>query len=169
MQNYQVKIKGTVPLLIDRFIPQATGVKARGKIVEIPIEESLYKNDEGLFIPNRMVMWCIKEAAGWVYERPRTTYKASILGLIEIRPLQIPLNAKWEVYTRSIKRKNGERIIKSSPMFNDWGLEFEIGKDDPLPFENLKEILNIAGNRFGLGIFRIGGYGRFKIENFKEI
>ena len=163
MKNYQVKFTGTAPLLIGKFIVTKTGTR---KPQDIPVDEMLHKNEQGqIGLPNRNILFCIRDGASRVIERQRTTYKKTILGLIGINEDFIVLSPqKYDVYTRPLRRGNGERILVNNPMFKNWSLGFTVTVDDDLSLETFMEILEKAGKMYGLGVFRTGGFGRFTYE-----
>lgn len=65
----------------------------------------------------------------------------------------------------------GGRILCHRPCFHDWKLSFTIDLDtDIIGVKLLREILDAAGKRIGLGDFRPackGPFGKFVVTNWK--
>lgn len=171
-QNVSVKIKGETPLLVDKYIAKSTRPQPRMKSrpIDIPVEDMLYKNGNGYFLPSRNLLFCLRDGGKRVIERGRTTYAKTIMGGVAVEPLEITLQPQeYETYIRAVKRSNGERIEKTSPQFNNWSLEFRLIVSDWLSIDDVKRVLEVAGQMDGLGAFRIGGFGRFTVEKFEAV
>ena len=105
-----------------------------------------------------------------------TTIKSSLIpACVEIESVEIPIiyDEPWEVDTRAVRvPATGARILCYRPKFNDWSLRFTIRLDDDvMTSELLREILDAAGKRIGLGDFRPdckGPFGKFVVTHWEE-
>jgi len=89
--------------------------------------------------------------------------------------VEIPIihDEPWEVDTRAVRiPATGGRILCYRPKFNDWSLYFTMRLDDEvMTCELLREILDAAGKRIGLGDFRPdckGPFGKFVVTHWEE-
>lgn len=90
-----------------------------------------------------------------------------------IDAIAIPLQHKepWTVDTRPVRiPATGGRILCHRPCFHDWKLSFEIELDtDLISHKLLREIVDAAGKRIGLGDFRPsckGPFGKFVVTKW---
>ena len=170
MKTYRIKISGK-ELIMDACNERTMATSGKNKPELIPTECYLHRDDRGIvFMPNIMVAFCLKEGAGRIVERGRTTYKKTLLGRISIEPAQIHLEPQtWREFGRYVKRGDGLRVFKCNPLFENWSIEFTLKTDDGLPSDTMREILETAGQVYGIGGFRVAGYGRFKIDKFLNV
>lgn len=169
---------GKAPLLVDKPIHDEA-VKTKKKPQDTPPNEKLYVQDGVYQVPNRNVLYCIKDGAGRVIERNRTTYGKTILGFVSIENVWIPIRDKsgkvykpldgekqsWKAFSRFIRRSQGDRIWVSTPMFEEWRLDFDLEVDSQsIPEDLVIEIMKQAGKIYGFGGFRPGGFGRFEVK-----
>jgi len=130
-------------------------------------EMGLYKNSKGCYIPSEQLIESMVKAGTniRVKGQGKKTYKDYIKSYIFIEPDEIVINGEWIVDTRYVKiQRSG--ILRNRPMFKEWNAEFTlIITDDSLPLDTIKEILEIAGTRIGIGDYR-PRYGLFTVENF---
>lgn len=175
-----VKIDGTSPLLQHRFStegqPSAKLKKKDEKRVTDDVESFLYKTPKGeIYQPSTHII-CTMKKAGARYQIPgqgKLTYKNMIgSGVIIVIPDAIPhLNPKWEVDIRSVII-NRARIMRHRPVFNDWALKFQLDiEEDEIDNTVVREVLEYAGKRVGIGDFRPekgGSFGRFHITEWKS-
>ena len=170
---YKVKIKGVKPLLI--HAPFGIGDKPklrRGEHLEPKVEAEgyLYKDGEGkIVIPAMNVKACLREAGrNYKVSGRKTSFCSMIKAGLEVRPANILLiYDEWKVDTRSVVVQH-QRIPRSRPRFDEWGLEFEIINKDPTVIhkEILRNIVADAGKWCGLGDFR-PEFGLFEVEKFE--
>lgn len=78
----------------------------------------------------------------------------------------------WSIDTRAVRiPSTGGRILRHRPIFHDWKLEFTLDLDTELLSEKLlRQIVDAAGKRIGLGDFRpdcLGPYGRFVVNSWE--
>ena len=103
----------------------------------------------------------------------KLTYKNIIgAGAIQVEPAMIQHEIQdWSVDERAVIVNRG-RIIRQRPYFPKWALSFNLIYDeDELSKQVIKDILEYAGERNGLGDYRPeygGPFGKFMVTLFEE-
>ena len=188
MISVSITIEGTSPLLCNRFTDAAqlaATAGARGSAIgqqPPPMEQAqarLYLNElQQPGIPQPNLMRCIIDA-GKFFKHGKskvTTQKCSLVSAcLAIDELFIPIDHRdpWTVDTRPVRiPATGGRILCHRPCFNDWRLSFTLSIDPDLISTSLvREILDSAGKRIGLGDFRPdckGPFGKFVVTQWTE-
>ena len=169
----KVKVKGTAPLIMHKFVP-TEGTASRGKKVYIPEEEAekvAYRNDKGdLVLPTTHFKASMVKSAVDFPAKGKKSYKDYIKAGLLMMETEIEITPnKYEVYTCPVV-VNRSRIARSRPLIRDWSCEFtiEIIDETWLNPSIVKEILTAAGQFKGVGDNR-PEFGRFEIEEFKKI
>ena len=186
MRTIRITIEGKTPLLLHRFTDaaakdatQGTRSSTNGERMT-PREEAdtyLYKDEKGeLIIPNPNLFRCLIDAGKYfkMGKSKVTTIKSSIIpACLAIEELIIPLEHRepWDVDTRPVRiPSTGGRILRHRPCFNDWKLAFTLTVDpDIISLKLVREIVDAAGQRIGLGDFRPdtkGPYGKFVVTHW---
>lgn len=188
MRQVKVKVMGRTPLLCNRFTDEAAmtatagtstvGTGDRGTPRE-QAEKCLYTSVDGktLVIPGPNFYRCIIDA-GKFFKNGKskvTTQKSSLIpACVELEELELPIEHKepWEVFSYPVRiPSTGGRIIRHRAMFNDWILSFTLNVDtDIIAMELMRDIMDAAGRRIGLGDFRPdckGPYGKFLVTLWK--
>lgn len=188
MPTIEVTITGTTPLLCNKFTDAAqhsatagtstTAVGDRGTPQE-QAEAKLYiGHDDKPMIPQPNMYRAIIDA-GTFFKAGKskiTTLKTSIIpACLDLGPLEIPIQHKepWTVDTRAVRiPTTGGRILCHRACFNDWALTFDLGLDSTMLSEKmLRELVDAAGKRIGLGDFRPackGPFGKFVVTVWKS-
>jgi len=175
MKTVKIRIEGIKPLLQHRFpLEDNPENKSRKKKKEYNAQEdakkALYQDEKGkIYQPSTHILGTmIKAGTQFIYEG-RKTYKDIIKTCIIIDPDCIPhIHQKWEVDRQPVVIQKA-RIMRARPRFDKWALEFTIEYDEEIVGKDkLKDILEYAGARIGIGDFR-PMFGRFLISEFKEI
>lgn len=181
-------IEGTTPLLCNKFTDAAAmsassgnrmaAVGERGTPRE-QAEAKLYIGHDGKFIvPQPNLFRCLIDA-GTFFKCGRskiTTQKSSMIpACVEIHGIELPLQHKepWQVDTRAVRiPATGGRILCHRPSFNDWRIAFTLSLDSSMITSKLlREIIDAAGKKIGLGDFRPdrkGPFGKFVVTSWKE-
>lgn len=183
-----VRIEGTTPLLCNRFTDAAQQKATSGNSGSLtgdkgtPLEQAtakLYLGSDGKpMIPQPNLFRCLIDA-GKYFKAGRgkvTTQKSSLIpACVEVIGIELQIRHKepWTVDTRAVRiPATGGRILCHRPCFHDWALEFQINLDtDMIGAKLLREIIDAAGKRIGLGDFRPdckGPFGKFVVTKWKE-
>jgi hypothetical protein len=173
MEKVKVVIEGVAPLLQHRFPIEENNKSKKKKKEYIPqedAEKSLYRDEKGvIYEPATHIFGAlIKAGIRFQYEK-RQTYSNIIKSSVLVTPDAIPHKIqKWIIDSRPVVVMRA-RILRSRPKFEKWGLEFIIEYDDELiGKDRMKEILDYAGLRIGLGDYR-PLFGRFIVTKFENI
>jgi len=181
-----VVIEGTTPLICNKFsdaslLGNGTTTVFRGDKGS-PLEQAtgkLYLGSDGKpVIPQPNLFRCIIDA-GTFFKAGKskvTTQKTSLIpACIDIHGIELPLKFKdaWTVDSRGVViPSTGGRIACHRPKFNDWSLAFTMDIDTSMiPVKLVREIVDAAGKRIGLGDFRParkGPFGKFVVTHWKE-
>lgn len=187
MKRINTVIEGVTPLLCNRFTDAAQMAATNGnRLASVgekgtprdQAEARLYVGHDGEpMIPQPNLFRCLVDAGSFFKagKSKITTQKSSLLpACVEIEGLEIPIRHKepWSVDTRAVRiPSTGGRILCHRPCFNDWRLSFVIGIDEDLMTVKLmREIVDAAGKRVGLGDFRPackGPFGKFVVVEWK--
>ena len=188
MKTYEITIEGVTPLLMHAFTDAAQIAATEGTRnsavggTEEPREQAescLYTDNDGNpIIPQPNLLRCIMDA-GKFFKNGRskvTTQKSSLIpACVDIAELAIPLVSEngWKVDTRPVRiPATGGRILRHRPCFDDWRLTFTLELDTEIISPKLlREIVDAAGKRIGLGDFRPdtkGPFGKFKVVHWEE-
>ena len=186
----EIEICGSTPLLCNRFSDVAaekssngsrgsSAAEERGTPLEIA-KSKLYLGLSGEpMIPQPNLFRCLVEGGRFhkIGKSQITTSRASMLfSCVEIEGAEIAIDHKepWRVDTRAVRiPSTGGRILAHRPMFDDWHLSFVADLDTSiLGPKLLRQIIDDAGKRIGLGDFRPackGPYGRFVVTIWREL
>lgn len=175
MKKVNVKIKGIVPLLQNRFVGEEEAASQRTGVIDRSEEwrEALYFDEKiGIYEPSEHIWGAMIKAASnfQIPGRGKKTYKDLIKSGIVIEPDKIPLGKREpdEIDKRPVVVR-GCRIIRQRPMMKEgWELSFTITiLDEQLQPEVVKAILEHGGKYVGIGDYR-PRFGRFEVVSFNE-
>lgn len=190
MKRIEMTIKGSTPLLVNRMTPEQllalhTGDRKKFKTRKEPRQEAQDKvyatHDGNPYLPTENLMACLISAGMYIKldgKRQMSTAKSTLLpGFLSIEEPFLPLvsgdgkPAAWEVDMRQGRNPGGgEAVCIIRPRFDTWSLRASMLVDTDSISENvIRELVDIAGGRIGLGDFRPqrrGIYGRFKVTNW---
>jgi hypothetical protein len=188
MKIISVTIEGTTPLLCNRFTDAAQMKASGGTSGSLTgdkgtpreqAEQRLYAGHDGNpMIPQPNLFRCLIDA-GKFFKAGKskvTTQKSSLIpACVEIDGIELPIQHRepWQVDTRAVRiPTTGGRILCHRPSFNDWRITFTLRVDTELMGVKLvREILDAAGRRVGLGDFRPdckGPFGKFVVVEWRE-
>jgi len=186
MKDLHIKIEGITPLIVNKFTDEAqiaasegsrvSTMRDRGTPKEIA-EGKLYKDEAGtIVVPQPNLLRCIIDAGKYFKSGKSkvTTQKSSLIpACLFINSVAIPIETKdgWQTDTRPVRiPSTGGRILAHRPTFVDWALSFDAQLDvEVITVKMLREIVDVAGSRIGLGDFRPdckGPYGRFVVTSW---
>jgi hypothetical protein len=185
MNMIDVTIQGTTPLLINRFCDEAQMAATRGnsetyKPNRAPAEEALtrlYTDENGVpVMPQPNILRCITDAGKFfkVGKGRVSNAKSSLVpACVSLNDVHYPIRSEhgWTVDQRPIRNPStGGRVLRFRPMFHDWAISFKMLLDEEIISEALlRDLLDTAGKRIGLGDFRPdckGPFGKFVITNW---
>jgi len=176
----EVTIKGISPLLMNRpdmleFQDKAKKKQAGVDILEKQFETKQYKTSDGeLFTPDTHIKGTMMEAGKTfkVSSKGKATYSKIVGYGVVIKPAQI-IHKMQELEKHIVLAVNPStkgRNPVCRPMLPTWELDFTIEYDaDEIPFGTLKEILDYAGRKIGIGDWRPakkGTFGKFIVTRF---
>ncbi len=181
MKVFKVDIKGSSPFLMNRFSEEAAeGLKkvmkrGAGKEIiskELEAEKGTYRmKDKTLYIPSEHFEGALKNASKGK-KLGRLSIRQFVAGSVQIFPEQISLRTKKVsgIDTRTVVNNNirpPARIVKHRAFVFPWQVKLDVHYlETHLTEELIKELLEEAGQRFGVGNYgpRHGGkFGMFKV------
>jgi len=180
MQDYEVEIKGMVPLLHNRYPVNAMDItkKTRKGKIRDPKEDAkkcLYINAKGkIYQPADHIEGALIKvgSAITIAGAGKKTYKDLMKTNVMVIPQEIPFTDgdKYEVDTRLCVLNGRVRIPVSRPRWDEWGFTFKLRLIDEtlVPEEVLKTLLEIAGREQGIGTYR-PKFGRFEVVKFEAV
>lgn len=181
MKKINVTIRGTAPLLMNRFNMENALEQAKGKRVNKtydPQEEaakSAYWSSgkkKELMIPAYCIYACILNASSW-YKYQKRSAKSVIAGSLRIEPDEVGLGTdKYEIDLRPVVIQRA-RVLKARPVLKKWEATFTIVYNDKMINDTtiLRQIIEEAGSRIGLLDWRHakgGMFGGFEIIDWEE-
>lgn len=181
MRAYEVTIRGISPLLMHRNSPEMDELlkkqknnEARMKVEKENFELYAYKDEQGYYIPQLMLIRCLVEAAKEFRQegRGKKTYKNIVGGgFILIEPEKIRLKCDPPACDLQYVKVQNNRVLRARPRFDKWEASFKMWIADGIDPDVILAILKHAGLFHGLGDFRPnrgGPYGRFEVVRFEE-
>lgn len=165
MEKVKVKIKGIVPLLMNRY---ANEIKSQKKIDVFDVDEEVkkacyYDKKIGYYAPSSWFEGAIREAAKSFKAKGKQTLKNTVIATVFCDQEKIPLNKKYDEIDSRFARIQKQGIVKNRPKWNTWELNFTLNFNaDRISKETLLEIIKEAGEVKGIGDYR-PKFGRFKI------
>jgi hypothetical protein len=178
MKTYEVEIKGTTPLLFNKFNEADITEKVKkrtGAFQEKNVADKLYKTEDGqIYTPATHLIGCIGNAAKEfkIPGKRTATYSKLVASSISVEPFAIVhKKQKWDVFSISavIPATRGRAMVHR-PRLNEWNLSFSVSVDDGVSEETLKNILDYAGTYVGIGDWRPqkkGQFGKFIVTKFE--
>lgn len=187
MKRVKCTIEGATPLLCNRFTEEAAMQATSGQSGALsgdkgsPREQATKKlytdNDGDPCIPQPNLFRCIIDA-GKFFKAGKskvTTQKSSLIpACVDIHGVSLKLHHSdpWEVDSRPVRiPSTGGRILTYRPCFNDWRLSFDMDVDDSMiAVQMMRDIVDAAGKRIGLGDFRPdckGPFGKFRVTQWE--
>lgn len=186
MKKIKITIQGTTAMLMNRFTDEAAKAATNGTRTaavggRLPPEDDakqrLYTDEIGTVImPAPNLLMCITDG-GKFFKNGKskvTTQKSSLIpACVGLSDIAYPLKSKggWSTDTRPVRiPSTGGRILRHRPIFHDWEVSFEIELDTEIMSASLlREIVDAAGKRIGLGDFRPdrrGPFGKFLVTSW---
>ena len=173
VRKIKVKVRGTAPLLMNRFAVEEKATSTRAKKVYVPKEEAerkTYRTENGkLYLPSMHFKASMIKSATDFKMQGKKSYKEYVKAGIFITPIEIILDQqKYEIHEEPVVIQRS-RVMSWRPKFKEWTCEFEIEiADEMLNVDTIKEILIASGKYKAVGDHR-PEYGRFEVIEFKKI
>lgn len=186
MEHIKIVIQGTTAMLMNRFTDEAAkkatdGTRTSAVGERLPPEEDakqrLYTDEAGTIImPAPNLLMCVTDG-GKFFKNGRskvTTQKSSLIpACMSLSEIAYPFKSKggWSVDTRPVRIPvTGGRILRHRPIFHDWEIAFDVELDtEIMSVSLLRQIVDAAGKRIGLGDFRPdrrGPFGKFVVTSW---
>ncbi len=178
MRKILVKIRGTTPLLFNKFTEEESGGRAKKKYVDKEeAEKRVYRSKKGkknLYLPS---IWLHKSiiSASSFYSIGRKSAATILAGTVRIEPEEIDFGVnKYEIDKQPVVVQRA-RIMRVRPkLAKGWKATFEIVYNEKYfnKPDMLKDILIESGERIGIGDSRPqkkGFNGCFEVIEFKEV
>lgn len=178
MRVIDVTIEGTKPLLQHNPLGMQGKPAAGKKSIPTPVEEAdagryLMPDGSSLMEPAEHIHSAMIAASG-SYKIKRQSLSAFVAGSVEVAPEHIPHGTlEFTIDTRrAVIQRNG--VLRSRPKLWPWKLSFQLLVDQDFPVSDLgvlRQILEEAGRRLGIGDFRPqkkGKFGKFVVTLFEE-
>lgn len=194
MKTVNIKIKGVTPMLQHRMTEDELfgllGAKTKRKTDkedQTPreiAEKYAYKSEDGSFyIPSEYITGALTYVASEYKQKnsTRKSLKQIIKGVVspvmhkadlfEDEAMTKKINS-FEVDVRKATNHQKGAVAVCRPRFDKWFTELKLEVDtDLVSTETLKDMLEDAGKRSGIGSFRVakgGMFGKFQVIEFKE-
>jgi len=179
---YKVTIKGIKPLMHQRFPrpDEECVMSKKRKRAFNPKEEcekALYRDSEGrIYQPAIAIEGALRNSATDFIYKGKKSYKNIVESEIEVLPEKIYFTVpkdpeKYVCDIRSARNPNTRsRVWVARPRWDKWELTFYLINHATKEIDSklLKEILDNAGRRAGIGTYR-QKFGKFKVIEFKEV
>lgn len=190
MKKIKVTIKGTSPLLTQRFSETSEQVKPSRRMEVVrntPREQAeavAYRDIEGRFyFPAAAIARLLRDSAGNHKLRgSRRSARYVIPGVVLLLEENMLLTngdgktlvKDFEVDSRSVVIPSTKgRVMKHRPSFDCWSLAFTLRiNDEILTWDFIHQLLREGGEMIGLGDFRPqkgGPFGCFAVTEWKEL
>jgi hypothetical protein len=187
MKRIEVSLAGVTPLLMnrmsdDQLLALHAGDRRKFKSRREPREEATRKvyqtRDGDPYLPTENLMACLISAGMYIKldgKRQMSTKQSTLLpGFLTIEDAYLPLvnneesPAAWEVDMRQGRNPNGgEAVCVIRPRFDQWAFKTSFLIDgESIGEDVIRELVDIAGSRIGIGDFRPqrrGVFGKFKV------
>lgn len=186
MKTIKVRISGVSPLLLHKITEEAmaksnnpTMVSANGKASPRELASvHLYIGKDGKthVVPQPNLYRCIIDA-GTFFKSGKskiTTAKSSLIpACVGIEEIEFPIESSedWQTDTRPVcNPSTGGRMMCHRPRFDTWALKFTMTLDESMiPEKVMREVVDCAGTRIGLGAWRParkGPFGKFRVDSW---
>lgn len=185
-------LEGTSPLLMNRIVeaqllsllqPKQRKVKllAEDKTPREIAEEKVYRGPGGnITVPTSYFVASFKNAASDFKQTDRGRKTMKHIGQVIFRPT-VPMTPllddegnqanDFEIDLRAGTNVKAQSLVAvCRPRFEKWRVAFTVKIDTDLCSEKMAhEILSAAGIKFGVGSYRNGGFGQFRILHWDRL
>jgi hypothetical protein len=174
---FSIEIKGTRPLMMHSpkmlGVPKSSIVKSSEYDPEEEAKNCLYINPvtNKICVPSLNILGAFKKAATNMKKAGagKKTLKDFVYSglMIQEDNIDLPIQ-EFQIDTRPVVIMRA-RVLRSRPIFHNWGLKFNIEVLDPQTWStgNIRELLAITGKYQGLLEFR-PLFGTFEVVSMKN-
>ena len=181
---FEIEITGKKPLLMHNPV-ESMRVAAEWRLKgvshppeDVQAESGLYKNADGdICLPTLVLLGAIRTGAAdkKIGGKGKATFKKLVYSGLEIEPDDPKLTYdKWYIDSRPVVIGKA-RVMANRPRFDKWSCVFRVRVVDPVFLEPtrqgpeyIKDILDNAGKRGGIGDFR-PLFGQFIVSRIEEV
>ena len=181
---FEIEITGKKPLLMHNPV-ESMRVASEWRLKgvshppeDVQAEAGLYKNVSGdICLPTLVLLGAIRTGAAdkKIGGKGKATFKKLVYSGLEIEPDDPKLiYDKWYIDSRPVVIGKA-RVMANRPRFDNWSCIFRIRVVDPVFLEPtrqgpeyIKDILDNAGKRGGIGDFR-PLFGQFTVKRVEEV
>jgi hypothetical protein len=184
VKRFQIQIKGLRDYLQHRRPDTIQEIEKAKEITKILQKNGLdekagaqeaelgaYQKNGKAYLPSDHLSEAMAKAATQIRVggQGKKTYKDYFKSYVFIEPNEIPLTpSKWQVH-RSYVKIQRQGIWRYRPVYKDWSAKFDvIVTDESIPSQVVREVLETAGLRVGVGDYR-PKFGLFSVSGFDEI
>ncbi len=183
--DIKVNLSGISPLICNRFTEAAQQAVSNASSSSFQgskgspreqAEPKIYTDSKGRpVLPAVNLMASLIEAGRFIKSgrsKLSTTKSSLVPAGLAIEEIELPITPRqWEVDSRPVViPATGGRIMCHRPRFDAWNVCMTLTVDDTLFSERLvRELVDIAGKRIGVGDFRPsrrGPFGRFEVTKW---
>jgi len=176
MKSIGVRITGISPLLLHRFPLEGTPAGYAKWSPEKQAEFATYRDPDTheLRVQSEAIRQSMIAAAKWTKGKGRASLKADVAAVVEIEPEWLSLGTtEYKIDTRSVVNATTKgRVLSHRPRLHEWALSLTLVYDPVLVTPaQLREVLDNAGRRIGIGDFRpenLGHFGKFLVSEWKS-
>jgi len=179
MNRYKVKISFITDYLQARFTEDAKKEledfvsKGVVKSEEESWKVFLYEDKDGIYIPSTHLRNALVNAGKkFKVKKERASMKQWVISNIIVMPEKIRLNKEEpdDILVSYPARKDGNRVTIKHPVFKTGTeVEFQIRcLDSTMEDKAIKDLIEMAGQMYGIGARRADMYGRFDLVDFKK-
>jgi hypothetical protein len=180
-------IAGISPLLCNRFTEASQEKVSNGTTAALTgsralpreqAEAKVYRNAQGnAVLPSANLLRAIVDAGVFIKagKSKLSTSRGSLIpaAISIVEPEFAIQPGRWETDSRAVViPATGGRVMCHRPRFDEWRVSLTLSVDDAMFAEKLvRELVDLAGSRIGVGDFRParkGPFGRFKVEGWKK-
>jgi len=180
-KKYEFKIKGTTPLLQNKFTgaDEATQKQTKKKTAttkENNVKDTVYELPDGtIYQPSESIKQAIIEA-GKAFKKGKSNLSKTFAGFLMMEKEALELSPQEYIVDRRavvIPSTKG-RIMRNRARFENWEINFTIKilDSDEIDKTTLHDAVDYAGHYIGIGDYRPqkkGMYGRFYVAEMKEV
>ena len=178
MKSHQVKIEFLTDYLQARFTENAKAElenyisKGVVKSEEDSWKVLLYEDENGVYIPSNHIRGALVNAGKeFKIKKQKRSMKQWVISNVVIEPERLYLKKEQpdKIVTSYPARKDGSRVTLRHPAFiKGTQVEFFLNVlwDDKMETKAIKDLVEMAGQMYGIGARRADMFGRFKVISF---